>query len=388
MNPDITIKTDVDWKKLRAEKMNAILDPMIVRSADLWLRGRKGQTDEKAPEVWAALDKNIDSLEAFFDAFILSERLPLVDYWTTYDSNIGFEPASLYQRINQAAGESVLRNVHVCGKASETARKDSLERLKIAKPLRTEKALIATVKQEFSAFDHQWRPRLGELGPLSDDQQLIARFQYGLVLFGYFSAKAKVGHVVQSKRARVFASGALHAPSADYELQGELQRELKEVIESEGKKAGRVLEVPVCPPFLSYLLLQQPKNTRELFQAALKLRGQQDIKAYRDWRSKIVAQWQRYGQIDHETEADFRKAVRGALRELGVAAPEPDKSSGTQVGVNLLFMTLNAAPEKLFGWIPGLGAGKRHVKVLMRTMRAAHEQKKLTDAVRYLWSES
>ena len=387
MKPDITIQTDADWEKLRAEKMSAIVDPMIVRSADLWLRGRSGQTDDQVPQVWAALDKNIDSLEAFFDAFILSERLPLVDYGTTFDSNIGFEPKSLYRRVNEQAGEAVLRNVHVCGQASEAARADSLDKLKAGRPGKIEAALRKTIKEEFSAFDHQWRPDLEDLGRLSEEQQMVARFQYGLLLFGYFSTKAQVGHVVQSKRARVFSSGVTGA-SAAYEFDAELRQHLKEVIESESRKGGVVLDVPAAPALLSYLLSKQPKNTGELFREAVKLRGRKEIKEYGHWRSEIVSRWQRLAQISAETEADFRKAVRGALRQLGVTVPEPENASGWQCGINLGFFNLSAPPEKLLGWIPGLSAGKRHVKVLMRSMRASHEQKKLNQAVQFLWSQS
>jgi len=388
MDPDITIRTDADWEQLGAEKMNAIVDPMIVRSADLWLRGRSGQTAEQAPQVWAALDKNIDSLEAFFDAFILSERLPLVDYGSTFDSNIGFEPESLYRRVNEQAGEAVLRNVHVRDQASESARKDSLEKLKAGRPKRIEAALLKMVKEEFSAFDHQWRPDLGDLGNLSENEQIVARFQYGLLLFGYFSTKAKVGHVVQSKRARVLSSAIVQPRSTAYEFDDELRQHLKEVIESEGKKGGVVLDVPAAPALLSHLLSKQPRNTDELFREALKLRARKEIKEYAHWRSEIVSRWQRFEQISADTEADLRKAVRGTLRELGTAAPEPENASGFKLNINWLLLSLSAPVEKLFGWIPGVGAGERHVKVLVQTMRAAHEQKRLTQAVQYLWSQS
>ena len=88
-----------------------------------------------------------------------------------------------------------------------------------------------------------------------------------------------------------------------------------------------------------------------------------------------------------QTEAEAPQ-VWAALRELGTAAPEPDGSSGTTIDANLFFISLSTAPEKLLGWIPGLSAGKRHVKVLMRSMRASHEQKNLAKAVQFLWSQS
>src|SRR5262249_21726876 len=149
----------------------------------------------------------VDSIEAFFDAFILSERLPLVDYGSTFDSNIGFEPQSVYRRINEAAADGVLMNVHVFGAASEAAREVVRETLLSRAAIQDE--LVTAGAHERSAYDHKWEPDLGNLGPLSHEQILLARFQYGLLLFGHFATSAGVGHLIQDKRARLFAAGSL-----------------------------------------------------------------------------------------------------------------------------------------------------------------------------------
>src|SRR5262249_31302422 len=168
MKPDIEIQSEGDWARLREKKIHTIVDPMIVRSADLLLQGRSGLHEKDPNEVWTALSQNVDSIEAFFDAFILSERLPLVDYGITFDSNIGSEPQSVYRRINEAAADGVLMNVHVFGAASEAARQVVGETLLSRAAIEDE--LVTAVAHELSAYDHKWEPDLGNLGPLSHEQ--------------------------------------------------------------------------------------------------------------------------------------------------------------------------------------------------------------------------
>jgi hypothetical protein len=81
------------------------------------LGGRRGAEQslpgKQADDVWQALSANLGSLVAFFDALILSERLPLIDYGYTYESRIGFEQHELYRRCNNAAQDQLLVSVHV-----------------------------------------------------------------------------------------------------------------------------------------------------------------------------------------------------------------------------------------------------------------------------------
>ena len=42
MEPDLAIGQEDEWARLQSENIDTILDPMIVRSADLWLSGLSG----------------------------------------------------------------------------------------------------------------------------------------------------------------------------------------------------------------------------------------------------------------------------------------------------------------------------------------------------------
>ncbi len=226
MQPDIKVKNLQDWSSLSEKKIDTIIDPMIVRSADLWLQGRAGVESGNSEEVWAALSQNIDSIEAFFDTLVLSERVPLIDYGITFDSNIGFEPKSLYKRINALADEKLMLNVHVMGEASKIARTSVQEAFEKGRSFST--PLAKDIIGELSTYDHKWYPDLAFLGSeLTEEETNVARFRYGLLLFGHFASMAKTGHLIQSKRARFFTAGSVGAKRASYELEPELRNELK-----------------------------------------------------------------------------------------------------------------------------------------------------------------
>jgi hypothetical protein len=383
MKPDIEIQNEADWAQLREKGINIIVDPMIVRSADLLLQGRSGPRGQEPREVWTALSQNVDSIEAFFDAFVLSERLPLVDYGITYDSNIGFEPQSLYRRINEAAGDRILVNVQVMGDASKAASKAARETLQNRVDIDDEQLATAVV-HELSAYDHRWEPDLGNLGPLSQEQTLLARFHYGLLLFGHFATRADTGHLVQAKRARLFAAGSLGARTPSYEFDKELRQRLKKVVESEQQRLGVMLNLEACPSFLPHLLSKKPGNTRELLEEALKLRQSDVLSDYRTWRASIISDWQDHGKIAAETERELRRAVRRVLDQLGIDTQQ----SNFTMGVNFLFLYGEAAVEKLIGWIPPLKEGRRHSKLLMRSIKEAYDYKKLNHALKKIWSET
>src|SRR6185312_13364338 len=97
MRPDLTIQSTGDWnnftKPEKGVELDTILDPMIYRTADVFLRGKAGvsRTFRSAGQVREAINRNIDSLTIFFDSIILAENLPIIDYGITFDPNIGFD---------------------------------------------------------------------------------------------------------------------------------------------------------------------------------------------------------------------------------------------------------------------------------------------------------
>ncbi|MFZ0774225.1 MAG: hypothetical protein WCA49_15875 [Candidatus Sulfotelmatobacter sp.] len=86
MNPDLVVQSNEDWKQFTnftpAGGLDAVVDPMIYRTAEVFLRGRLGvsQTLASEDQVRKSIQRNLDSLMMFFDLIVLSRQLPIIDY--------------------------------------------------------------------------------------------------------------------------------------------------------------------------------------------------------------------------------------------------------------------------------------------------------------------
>jgi hypothetical protein len=65
---DLNVSSPAEWKTLRQRRLLAVLDPMVFRAADAYLRG--APQDGDAP-IWEAISKNVDALCVFVDAVML-----------------------------------------------------------------------------------------------------------------------------------------------------------------------------------------------------------------------------------------------------------------------------------------------------------------------------
>lgn len=92
MSPDIVVQSPDDWNLVRQRNLGVVVDPMVFRTADVFLRGAAGalQSPEMvAPEdKWRAISANVGSLCAFFDTLILEPSLPMYDYDITFPPDI------------------------------------------------------------------------------------------------------------------------------------------------------------------------------------------------------------------------------------------------------------------------------------------------------------
>ena len=112
----------------------AIVDPMVLRAADVLLTGASKKDKTRDNALWQSLD--FTALCAFFDLLVFEEQIPMVDYGATFSPDAGFTVSALYDIVNslsesvQPGGEKPLVTVHVADKASEQARANALERLR------------------------------------------------------------------------------------------------------------------------------------------------------------------------------------------------------------------------------------------------------------------
>jgi hypothetical protein len=398
-NPDVVVADDADWNKFPTDRKELkgppelIVDPMVFRTADVYLRGRKAAQqllpDKEPAEVWSALSANVGSLVAFFDALILSEQLPIIDYGYTFDSQIGFEQHELYHRCNQAAAEQVLVSVHVMMSAYQQAKAAALEALRERPPIPDE--LAASVLQEMSAFDYGWRPDLSALEPLPEDenQLVLLRFLFGGLLFGAYAQVTGAGHLIQPKRSRLYLAAALAAPSASYAHERELFDELNMIVrQTEGMQEG-LSQVDALPSFLPYLLSKDPQSPDDLLRSALALRKNSAVKDYRAWRKQLVEDWRDKGKIDRSNERAIRQITQAMLQKLETpddATPNLSLNAGlTGVGLDV---GVPIPVGRLWGWVLGHLPGRRYTKLLMRMQLAAHEYRRLDRHLSTLWSRT
>jgi hypothetical protein len=84
MGKRMLIRTPEDWQQFRSAFRNSvILDPTIVRVAELFLSGAKSAGGHQHI-TWALIRKNVGALAAFIDAIILYPAIPLIGYEASY----------------------------------------------------------------------------------------------------------------------------------------------------------------------------------------------------------------------------------------------------------------------------------------------------------------
>src|SRR3954471_8831218 len=85
MSDEMNVVRHEDWARF-AQRFDCVIDPMMARTVELFLNGRSGCIAAGLDEgqTWAAIDKNIGSLLAFFNLLISRDALPLIRYFVTF----------------------------------------------------------------------------------------------------------------------------------------------------------------------------------------------------------------------------------------------------------------------------------------------------------------
>jgi hypothetical protein len=176
-NIDIKIGSTSEWKQLFDMKMDMIVDPMIFRVGDVFLRGRtmamKTLSSKDPDRIMSAITGDVGSLISFFDQLVMAEALPVIDYGITFDSTLKYDTPWICQQVNQVFGEKVLWTVHVNRDASEEARTSALQQLPACP--RPAGELEASVRNHLNALDYEWRPSLDSMEAQLSKAQLVPR---------------------------------------------------------------------------------------------------------------------------------------------------------------------------------------------------------------------
>jgi hypothetical protein len=387
MYPELTIQSTEDWntfaKPREKVELDIIVDPMIYRTADVFLRGKTGvgKTFGSSEQVRRAIKRNVDSIATFFDCFILSENLPIIDYGLTFDQNVGFDSYNFIEQCNQV--EHVLISVHICGQASGEARQAALELMKnktsVPEPLAEE------LREEMSALEYQWKPDLSPLGPMQERELPVNRFLYGAALFGAFAQKAGVGHMFQPKRSQVFLAASLYADSALAQDEEKLYQKLGEVMIHASGRASSMAELHGLPPFLPYLLSRNPKTPIDLLAKAVALRKTGMVEDYRNWRNGLIRDWREKGIIRAQYRRELSRIAQKIQKEF--AAPA---SSNLELKVSMMGLdpSWKAPIDEIWSWIYGQLPGRRYMKLLTRLTLAQGEYEQLDKHIGTVWNDA
>jgi hypothetical protein len=340
-NPaDIAIRFEQDWAHLKSEGIDTIVDPMIFRTAELFLAGESAHAN-----AWTGISENLQELVQFFDLLIYQDRLPMIDYGYTFHPDEGFEVSRLYDVLNQP--EQFIIGVAIETPAYEAARTEAITALENHGFVND--SLRDSIAAEMTAFDYQWRPNLGEtleslLTPDELAQRRAMTFVYGGILFGVYADRVGAGHLLPSKRARLNIAVALDAPTARFANEQALYEQLDQTVSQLPEFKQQTVKLPAIPPVLPYLLSSNPKNAFDLMQQALKLRNTDMVADLIECRRKLFADWQR-GVMSSDFLRDMRRVGMRLSDHLKPSTPP-------ELTTSMMAYILKAVPVgRLWNWV-------------------------------------
>jgi hypothetical protein len=381
----IRITSSADWAKLKEDGLTTVLDPMIFRCGDLFLKGNPGEASD---EIWDLLNKNMYALALFFDYLILAEKIPVFNYADTFDMHLDFDRRALTQ-INQF--DSVLYDVDVGYEAYQTIKQSALAELKElavgpAKPVAKE--LVDDILGELSSAEYKWVPKL-DFEPEGEDVLKLYQFLLGGMIFGEYADRLESAHVVQPKRSRLMLAVALEKKKADHELEEELFKELK------SRANVRADDLPSRPSLFPYLL-SKADTPAQMVALAANMRKTGEVLDYREWLQERIRDWERDGKITFDAKRDVKAAanlvdyISGAQSSAPQISVKPTLTdvAGAVAGKPPVPVSIDVtAPlKRLLGWGLSSFPRKRHRKLLCRATVAGMQYQKLEHRIRTVWS--
>jgi hypothetical protein len=292
-----------------AKGVDFVPDPMVMRIADLFISGRSSakQWGLKPEEVWRAISNNSDSLFAFFHLLMTRDRIPLIDYGSTFMRSsfakelgqllVDIHPGGIYQTLKQRAEEQLEK---------------TLDLSRIPAEMRAE--IAERRKNEQQAVGYDWNPDAGQ--KFKDDKVLGSMLLGGLI-FGGYAQMTGSDHVLQPSRQALLieATQPEDAPLWGAKQEAKLFARLNAIVAKDPRLSSTSCELP--PTVLPYLMKQKPTSSTDLLHKALALRdGDGDFKAYREWHRKLRAAW----RMGAHSEAE-EKAVIDVTQELSKRFP-------------------------------------------------------------------
>jgi hypothetical protein len=407
-----------DWTSLRRAGADVVLDPMVIRTADQFLRGSTGVRDPS--NVWAALEQNIGALAVFVDAIILYNRIPVFNY---ANSDFGLDPRQDRPEpweLLKVMGD-VLIPVHInisgdFGTEYSNLVAGAAEQV-VPVPHLLSAQLANEISSQLEAYDYGWDPSqrkstlraIGEQfvdfsGPETDSGRVI-RYLRGYLVFAGFAQllggdvprwrrpagwKA-VEHVTPTGLVTPVAAVALGLDADDDDLLDNEQKLFARLAAASNEDPagfGRTVEFEQ-PTFLPYLLDDPELHTPgDLLRRAVELRRDRDVRSYVAFRAKVRNDLARGHPEAHLQEIDelaetLRRKLSKKPRTWSIKLSGALSTTGASVGVE------KGTPVDLripINWALRQLPHKRYAKLLLRIGIAQHETTLLNGLVRERWN--
>jgi hypothetical protein len=376
------IKTD-DWNNLVNGRLTTVLDPMVIRCGELFLRGRSASGDPDS--TWGLLDKNVHAIGMFFDQLVLNEKIPIFNYGDTFDAGLDLDKRVLGE-INQLGGD-ILCEVDVTYDAYHQVKSVALEEVKTLYQGQAciEPTLAMSILSELSTSEYQWQPSLEEFGDelASDDERRLAAFFLGGLIFGGYAQLLSGQHVLQPKRSRLFLAAHLREKSSQFELEKQLFGKLKTYSQTHCE------DLPWMPSFFPYLL-SKADTPLGVLQEALALRNTEAVADYRQWIGVVLDDWEKNGHIGTDKKKDVDKVVEHIDRILGHKPTLPQFKLKVSVADVIKAkppgeIDATSSINALWGWFLDSLPGNRYRKLLARALVDDNEYKILTKRLHTVW---
>jgi hypothetical protein len=387
----VTISQNDDWKQLRQRKATTVIDPMVVRVADLFARG--GRDD---PDNWKIIKNNIAGLATFVDALILESGIPVFDYWATgggwaRDQRIFdyTEPvvvpvgvkSEVWGPLSGDAAIAMGKNPSLPGSGAA----------QIAANL--QEMGWDFIPEEFGGIDHSDTRTAGD----PSGNALVNSYLYVSLLFAAYAAQLSDGdhpgtQVLSPGQTEILVAAAVaeagrNAPVLSSAMFGTIN----DVINQSRPGYERTWQSERLH-FLPHLLAMEDtpgrkkiRTSEQLFREALALRGRPDISDYRDRLNRARATME-HGEDDDAWDRELQRtaiAVQTALKvkpsirhlQISIGFPQIVQISG---GMNIGALS----------WLISAWPGKRYRRVLTRLALAQAKAKQIDRRLEAIWRAS
>ncbi|WP_430967350.1 hypothetical protein [Spongiimicrobium sp. 2-473A-2-J] len=377
-----------EWAKFSEAGIDFIPDPMVLRTAELFFNGRQGcmRLGIDSEAVWKSIQLNLDALLAFFDILMTREKIPLIQYWLTFESPDKSLKELLDSMVTPVTVDYMLY-ADIKGNAMQNLRNIDFKRLPTA--------MFKDITQELGSYGHEWRPEVDL--DIPETWKRTAEFLLGGFIFSGYAQASQNDHIIQSKRSRLYTE--LLVPE-DEETRWGYQKE-KELFAAFAQYCGArgnttVNEFNFAPNILPILLKQYADkggSPLHLLEEALLFRENRIGESYRTWFQKLRRAWElgenntaakrEVLQVQTELEQKLQDKPKNGERIVKAEVEASvTKVLSFKLSKDISFAAIN---QWIRGWYMKNLPINQHRKFMYRMYLAEADYARLDKALKTLW---